>query len=77
MTCRFSAVKQEQSEKKNAALQETVHEMDGLSSRLNKEIQADKESLRASSKEVQGLKYEITSLKNKIAKMEEQIVSMN
>ncbi|XP_066976129.1 protein GOLM2-like isoform X10 [Macrobrachium rosenbergii] len=74
---KISAMKQEQSEKKNSALQETVHEMDGLSNRLKKEIQDDKDALKASSIEVQKLKYEITTLKNKVAKMQEQISSLN
>ncbi|XP_068229927.1 myosin heavy chain, embryonic smooth muscle isoform-like isoform X5 [Palaemon carinicauda] len=73
---KISAMKQEQSEKKNSALQETVHEMDGLSNRLKKEIQDDKDALKASNIEVQKLRYEITTLKNKAAKMQEQISSL-
>ncbi|KAK7066617.1 hypothetical protein SK128_006089 [Halocaridina rubra] len=74
---KISAMKQEQSEKKNSALQETVHEMDELSNRLNKKIQSDDDALRSSDQENQKLKYEITSLKNKAAKMQEQINSLN
>lgn len=71
----YSAVKQDQSEKKNAALQETVHEMDAIADKLKKRLQEDEETIKNRDQDGQKKDYEITSLKNKIVTLQEQIVS--
>lgn len=72
----FSAVKQEQSEKKNAALGETVHEMEELSGKLKQKLKEEDDALSKADKANREKSYEITSLKNQVAKFEEQIVSV-
>ncbi|XP_050738716.1 titin-like isoform X9 [Eriocheir sinensis] len=70
---KISAVKQDQSEKKNAALQETVHEMDAIADKLKKRLQEDEESIKNRDQDGQKKDYEITSLRNKIVTLQEQI----
>lgn len=68
-------MKQEQSENKNAALQQTVHDMDSIAEKLKKKLQDEEEVLKSKDQDNQKKEYEITSLKNKVTKMQEQIVS--
>ncbi|XP_069158017.1 protein GOLM2 isoform X30 [Procambarus clarkii] len=70
---KISAMKQEQSENKNAALQETVHEMDSISAKLKKKLQEEGDILKTKDQDNQKKEYEITSLKNKIVKLQEHI----
>ncbi|XP_047498407.1 uncharacterized protein LOC125045257 isoform X4 [Penaeus chinensis] len=73
---KISAVKQEQSEKKNAALGETIHEMEELSGKLKQKLKDEDDALSKSDKNNREKSYEITSLKNQVAKFEEQILSL-
>ncbi|XP_042878876.1 uncharacterized protein LOC122257585 isoform X2 [Penaeus japonicus] len=73
---KISAVKQEQSEKKNAALGETVHEMEELSGKLKQKLKEEDDALSKADKANREKNYEITSLKNQVAKFEEQILSL-
>lgn len=73
---KISAVKQEQSEKKNAALGETVHEMEELSGKLKQKLKEEDDALSKADKANREKSYEITSLKNQVAKFEEQILSL-
>ncbi|XP_037788634.1 uncharacterized protein LOC119584203 isoform X3 [Penaeus monodon] len=73
---KISAVKQEQSEKKNAALGETIHEMEELSGKLKQKLKEEDDALSKSDKTNREKSYEITSLKNQVAKFEEQILSL-
>ncbi|KAK8742343.1 hypothetical protein OTU49_001815, partial [Cherax quadricarinatus] len=70
---KISAMKQEQSETKNAALQETVHEMDSISANLKKKLEEEKDVLKSKDHDNQKKEYEITSLKNKLVKLQEHI----
>ncbi|MPC40245.1 Protein casc4 [Portunus trituberculatus] len=70
---KISAVKQDQSEKKNAALQETVHEMDEIADKLKKRVQEEEDAIKNRDQDGQKKDYEITSLKNKIVVLQEQI----
>ncbi|KAK8405505.1 hypothetical protein O3P69_001814 [Scylla paramamosain] len=70
---KISAVKQDQSEKKNAALQETVHEMDEIADKLKKRVQEEEDAIKTRDQDGQKKDYEITSLKNKIVVLQEQI----
>ncbi|KAG7168196.1 putative protein CASC4-like, partial [Homarus americanus] len=72
----FSAMKQEQSDNKNAALQETVHEMDGLSAKLKKKLEEGENFLKNKEQDNSKKTYEITDLKNKLIKMQERIETL-
>ncbi|XP_071534357.1 uncharacterized protein [Panulirus ornatus] len=74
---KISAMKQEQSENKNAALQQTVHDMDSISEKLKKKLLDEEEILKTKDQDNQKKAYEITSLKNKVTKMQEQINTLN
>ncbi|KAG0717244.1 hypothetical protein GWK47_054849 [Chionoecetes opilio] len=66
-------LKLDQSEKKNAALQETVHEMDEIADKLKKRVEEEKDAIKTRDREGQKKDYEITLLKNKIVTLQEQI----
>ncbi|XP_042223426.1 uncharacterized protein LOC121867516 [Homarus americanus] len=73
---KISAMKQEQSDNKNAALQETVHEMDGLSAKLKKKLEEGENFLKNKEQDNSKKTYEITDLKNKLIKMQERIETL-
>ncbi|CAL4105884.1 unnamed protein product, partial [Meganyctiphanes norvegica] len=70
---KINAVKQEQSEKKNAALQDQVHDMDELSSKLRKQVLEEEDSLKKSDNFNKKKDYEITKLKSEMGNLEERL----
>ncbi|KAK4319392.1 hypothetical protein Pmani_009675 [Petrolisthes manimaculis] len=74
---KISAVKQDQSEKKNMALQETVHEMENISGKLKKKLQEEEDHLKTKDQDNQKKAYEISSLKTQIVRLQEQVESLN